>query len=75
MAGGPDHAVRAGADYIAKGREQLQENGLRLGLGVRGEGPHGMAGVAVERVLVEYGSPGLLGRERLLLAKRRLWFW
>jgi hypothetical protein len=62
-------------DYIAKGREQLQENGLGLGLGVRAEGPHSMAGEAVERVLVEYGPAGAPGRERLLVAKRRLWFW
>ncbi len=74
MTGGPNHAVRGGADYVAKGGEQLQENGLRLGLGVRGEGPHGMAGEAVERVLVKYRSQGLLGLERPV-AERRLWFW
>jgi hypothetical protein len=47
--------VRAGADHVAKGGEQLQENGLGLGLGVRSQGAHGFSGKAIERVLVEYG--------------------
>ena len=56
VAGGADHAVRAGADDVAKGGEQLQEKGLGLGLGVRGQGAHGFSGEAIERVLVEYGA-------------------
>jgi hypothetical protein len=49
VAGGADHAVGAGADHVAEGGEQLEENGLRLGLGV-----HGFSGEAIERVFVEY---------------------
>ena len=56
VAGGADHAVRAGADHVAKGGEQLQENGLGLGLGVRSQGAHGFSGEAIERVFVEYRS-------------------
>jgi hypothetical protein len=62
--------VRAGAKDVAKGGEQLQENGFGLRLGVRGQGAHGFSGQAIERVLVEYGLAGALGR--LLLVERRL---
>ena len=55
VAGGADHAVGAGADDVAKGGEQLQENGLRLGLGVRSQSADGFSGEAVERVFVEDG--------------------
>ena len=55
VAGGADHAVRAGADHVAESGEQLQENGLGLGLGVRSQGADGFSGQAVEGVLVEYG--------------------
>jgi hypothetical protein len=91
VTGGPDHAVRAGADDVAKGGEQLQENGFGLGFGVRGQGAHGLPGEAIERVSVEYGLPhgkpgqaGLLGRGRRFLthstslragSERRLWLW
>jgi hypothetical protein len=51
--GGADHAVWAGANDVAKGGEQLQENGFGLGLGVRGQGAHGQAGQAIQRVLLE----------------------
>ena len=54
VTGGPDHAVRSGADDVAKGGEQLQENGFRLGFGVRGQGAHGLPGEAIESVPVEY---------------------
>jgi hypothetical protein len=47
--------VRGGADYVAKGGEQLQEKGLGLGLGVRSQSAHGFSGKAIEGVLVEYG--------------------
>ena len=55
VTGGPDHAVGSGADYVAKGGEQLEESGLGLGLGVRGQGAHGLPGESVERVLLEHG--------------------
>ena len=55
LAGGADHAVRAGADHVAKRGEQLQQNGLGLGLGVRSQGAHGFSGESIERVFVEYG--------------------
>jgi hypothetical protein len=62
--------VWAGAKDVAKGGEQLQENGLGLGLGVGGQGAHGFSGEAIERVLVEYGLAGVLGRGRRLLVER-----
>ena len=58
VTGGPDHTVRSGADDVAKGGEQLQENGFRLGFGVRGLGAHGLPGEAIESVLVEYVLQG-----------------
>ena len=58
VTGGPDHAVRSGADDVAKGGEQLQENGFGLGFGVRGQGAHGLPGGAIERVPVEYVLQG-----------------
>jgi hypothetical protein len=56
--------VRAGAKDVAEGGEQLQENGLGLGLGVRGQGAYGFPGEAIERELLEYGFQGVLGRTR-----------
>jgi hypothetical protein len=53
--------VGSGANYVAKGGEQLEENGFGLGLGVRGQGAHGFSGQAIERVLLEYGLVGVLG--------------
>ena len=44
VTGGPNHAVRSGADDVAKGGKQLQEDGLGLRLGVRGQGAHGLPG-------------------------------
>jgi hypothetical protein len=61
MTGGADHAVGSGSDYVAKGGEQLEEKGFRLGLGVRGQGAHGFPGEAVEREFFEYGFQGTLG--------------
>jgi hypothetical protein len=54
--------VGAGADDVAEGGEQLQEDGFRLGLGVRGEGAHGFSGQAIERELLENGVAGWVGR-------------
>ena len=71
VTGGADHAVRAGANDVAKGGEQLQENGFGLGLGVRGQGAHGFSGETVERVSLEHGVAGVLGRTR----GWREWFW
>jgi hypothetical protein len=59
--GGDGHAVWAGAKDVAEGGEELQENGLGLGLGVRGQGAHGFPGEAVEREFFEYGFQGTLG--------------
>jgi len=44
VTGGPNHAVRSGADDVAKGGKQLQEDGLGLRLGVRGQGADGLPG-------------------------------
>jgi hypothetical protein len=44
VTGGADHAVRAGAKDVAEGGEQLQENGLGLGLGVRAQGAQDFSG-------------------------------
>jgi hypothetical protein len=67
--------VWSGADDVAKGGEELQENGLGLRLGVRGQGANGFSGEAIERVLLEYGVAGVLGLGRRFLAERRLWLW
>ena len=66
MTGGADHAVRAGANDVAKGGEQLEENGFGLGLSVRGQGAHGFSCEAVERESHECGVAELgLGRRFL----------
>ncbi len=75
VSGGSDHAVWSGADEVAKGGEELQENGLGLRFGVRGQGAHGFSGEAIERVLLEYGVAQVLGLGRRFLAERRLWLW
>jgi hypothetical protein len=54
VTGGADYAVRAGAEDVAEGYEQLQENGLGLRLGVRSQGAYGFPGKAIERELLEY---------------------
>jgi hypothetical protein len=71
VTGGPDHAVRSGADDVAKGGEQLQEDGF----GVRGEGVHDFPGEAIERILLEHGVALVLGLGRRFLTERMLWLW
>ena len=56
MAGGVDHAVRARADQVAEGGEQLEENGGGLGLSVRGQGADGESGEAVESGFAKCGA-------------------
>ena len=41
MAGGIDHAVGSAADQVAEDGEKLEENGGRVGLGVRSDGADG----------------------------------
>jgi hypothetical protein len=65
--------VGTGANDVAKGGKQLQENGFGLRLSVRSQSAYGFSGEAIERVLLEYGIQGVLGRGRLLLGERRLW--
>jgi hypothetical protein len=48
VAGVVHHAVGSGADDVAEGSEELEQDGGRVGLGVRGEGADGVAGEAVE---------------------------
>ena len=64
VTGGADHAVRAGAKDVAKGGEQLQENGFGLRLGVRSQGAYGFPGKTIERELLEYGFQGELAPTR-----------
>ena len=54
VAGGFDHAVRAGADEIAKGCEELEEEGRGMGFGVGGEAGDDASGGSVEGGLVEF---------------------
>jgi hypothetical protein len=44
---GSHKAARRGADEVAEGGQELQEDGGGIGFGVRGEGPDGEAGKAV----------------------------
>jgi hypothetical protein len=44
VAGGLNHAVRAGADEITEGRQELQQNGGRVSLGVGSEEANDAAG-------------------------------
>ena len=41
MAGGVDHAVGSAADEVAKGGQQLEKDGGRMGFGVRSDGTDG----------------------------------
>jgi hypothetical protein len=52
----------------------LQENGLGLGLGVRGQGAYDFSGEAMERVF-ESGFRGLLGRRLLRESRWRSGQW
>ena len=48
MAGGIDHAVGSAADEVAKGGQQLEKNGGRMGFGVRSDGMDGEPGETLE---------------------------
>ena len=61
MAGGVDHAVRAGADQVAEGSEQLEQNGGGLGLSVRCKGADGESGQPIESGFAEGGPGGRRG--------------
>jgi hypothetical protein len=63
VAGGIDHAVRSGADHVAKGGQKLEQNGGGMRLGVRSDGADGEPGVAVKS---GHGKPG-----RSCIAERR----
>jgi hypothetical protein len=68
MAGGTDHAVGAGADYVAKDGEKLEENGGGMRLSVRSHGADGRAGEAVEGGFVKRELRGrVAGNRRALL--------
>jgi hypothetical protein len=62
VAGGTDHAVGAGADYVAKDGEKLEENGGGVRLSVRSPGADGRAGQAVEGGFVKPELRGWAGR-------------
>jgi hypothetical protein len=49
VAGGVDHAVGSAADEVAKGSQQLKENGGRVGFGMGSDGTDHRAGETVER--------------------------
>ena len=48
VTGGSDGAMRRGADQVAEGSEELQEDGSGIGFGVRGKSADGKAGKTVE---------------------------
>ena len=62
MAGGTDHAVGAGTDYVAKDGEKLKENGGGVRLSVRSHGADGRACEAVEGGFVKPELRGWAGR-------------
>ncbi len=59
MPGSADGAVRHGAEDVAEGGEELQEDGRGVGLGVRSEAADNEAGQAVES---RFGEGGRLRR-------------
>ncbi len=62
MASGVHHAVRARADQVAEGGEQLEKNGGGMGLSVRGQGADCEPGEAVEGGFAKPGAIGHTGR-------------
>ncbi len=62
VAGGADGAVRRGAEDVAEGGEELQEDSRGVGLGVRSEAADNEAGQAVESRFSEGGRLGRGGR-------------
>ena len=56
MAGGIDHAVRSGADQVAKGGQKLEQNGGGMRLGVGSDGADGEPGVAVKAATGSLGE-------------------
>ncbi len=52
VTGGLDHAVRARADEVAEGGEELEEKGRGMRFGVRGEEADDVSGWAVEGYVV-----------------------
>ncbi len=54
----PDDAVRRGADEVAEGGQELQEDGSGIGFGVRGKATDGEAGKTVEGRIGESGRGG-----------------
>ena len=53
VARGTDAAVRGGADEVAEGGQELEEDGGGIGLGVRGEGADEETGDTVESRAVQ----------------------
>ena len=58
VAGGIDHAVGSGADEVAEGGEELEEDGGGMGLGV---GSDGADGESCETVKGGFGKHGICG--------------
>ena len=60
------------ADEVAKGGQQLEKNGSRMGFGVRSDGTNGEPCCSVEGGFAQYGICGQVGRcERRL--RRLIW--
>jgi hypothetical protein len=79
VAGGVDQAMGSATDEVAKGGQQLEENGGRVGFGVRSDGIDHRSGKTVERRSGKprvTGTPGLgrgrRSRMRLLEGRRGL---
>jgi hypothetical protein len=72
VAGGVDHAVGSAADEVAKGGQQLEKNGGRMGFGVRSDGTHGEPGETMQGGFAQCGVRGSLGRRERWL-RRRIW--
>ena len=62
VAGGIDHAVGSAADQVAEDGEKLEENGGRVGLGVRSDGADGESRETVKGGFAQLWSHRWAGR-------------
>jgi hypothetical protein len=65
MTGGVDHAVGSAPDHVAEGGEELEEDGGRVSLGVRGDGADDEPGEAMERGFGQHGLRAFRARCRV----------
>jgi len=62
VAGGIDHAVGSAADQVAEDGEELEENGGRVGLGMRSDGADGKTCETVKGRFAQLWSHRWAGR-------------